>query len=47
LSFVLFEPRPVDGVWIAAAALLVSFLATIYPSRNAARIAPAESLRYE
>ncbi len=47
LSFVPFEPRWVDGLWIAAAAVLVSFLATIYPARNATRIAPAEVLRYE
>ena len=47
LSFVPFEPRMLDGVWISAAALVVSFLATIYPARSAARIAPAESLRYE
>jgi lipoprotein-releasing system permease protein len=37
----------VDGLWIAAAAILVSFLATIYPARSATRIAPAEVLRYE
>ena len=47
LSFVPFEPRWVDGVWIAALAILVSFLATLYPARNATRIAPAEVLRYE
>jgi lipoprotein-releasing system permease protein len=47
LSYVPFEPRAVDGVWIAAAAILVSFLATIYPARSATRIAPAEVLRYE
>ncbi len=47
LSFVPFEPRPFDGIWIAAAAVLVSFLATIYPARTATRIAPAEVLRYE
>jgi lipoprotein-releasing system permease protein len=47
LSFVPFEPRWVDGVWVAAAAILVSFLATIYPARNATRIVPAEILRYE
>ena len=47
LSFVPFEPRWVDGVWVAAAAILVSFLATIYPARNATRITPAEVLRYE
>ncbi len=47
LSFVPFEPRAIDGLWIAAAALLVSFLATLYPARNATRITPAEVLRYE
>jgi lipoprotein-releasing system permease protein len=47
LSFVPFEARWVDALWIAAAAVLVSFLATLYPARNATRIAPAEVLRYE
>jgi lipoprotein-releasing system permease protein len=47
MSFVPFEPRPWDGVWVAAAAILVSFLATLYPARSATRIAPAEVLRYE
>jgi len=47
LSYVPFLPRWADGIWIAALAILVSFLATIYPARNATRIAPAEVLRYE
>lgn len=47
LSFVPFEPRWIDGLWIAAAAILISFLATLYPARSATRIAPAEALRYE
>jgi lipoprotein-releasing system permease protein len=47
LSFVPFEPRPWDGVWIAAAAMTVSLLATLYPARNATRITPVEVLRYE
>jgi lipoprotein-releasing system permease protein len=47
LSYVPFHSRWTDGVWVTAAALLVSFLATVHPSRNAAKIAPAESLRYE
>ena len=47
LSFVPFQAHWVDGLWIAAVALLVSFLATLYPARNATRIAPAEVLRYE
>ena len=47
MSFVPFEARWTDGIWIAAAAILISFLATIYPSRNATKITPAEVLRYE
>ena len=47
LSYVPFEPRWVDGIWIAAAAIFVSFIATLYPARAATKIAPAESLRYE
>ena len=47
LSFVPFEPQPLDGVWIALAAMTVSLLATLYPARNATRITPVEVLRYE
>ena len=47
LSYVPFAPRMIDGLWIAAAALLISFAATIYPATSATRIAPAEALRYE
>jgi len=47
MSFVPFEPRWIDALWVPAAAILVSFLATLYPARNATRIAPAEVLRYE
>lgn len=47
LSYVPFNPRWQDGIWIAAAALFVSFVATLYPARSATRIAPAEALRYE
>lgn len=41
------EIRPVDVLLIPGIALLLSLLATIYPSRRAARIEPAEVLRYE
>jgi lipoprotein-releasing system permease protein len=47
MSYVPFHPRWVDGVWVAAVAILISFIATIYPARSATRIAPAEVLRYE
>lgn len=47
IDFVPFAPRALDGVLVAAVALLISFLATIYPSTAAARIAPVEALRYE
>jgi lipoprotein-releasing system permease protein len=47
LSFVPFESNPFDGLWIAAAAVAVSFVATIYPARKATRITPVEVLRYE
>jgi lipoprotein-releasing system permease protein len=47
LSFVPFRAQPLDGVWIALAALAISFLATLYPSLSAARLNPVEILRYE
>jgi lipoprotein-releasing system permease protein len=36
-----------DVIWIASMALVLSFLATIYPSLRAGRVNPAEALRYE
>ncbi|HEY6305980.1 MAG TPA: FtsX-like permease family protein, partial [Candidatus Angelobacter sp.] len=47
INYVPFAPRFVDGVEVAIAALLVSFVATLYPSWSAARVLPAEALRYE
>ncbi len=47
ISYVPFTTHWVDGVWIAAAAIAVSLIATIYPARSATKIAPVESLRYE
>jgi lipoprotein-releasing system permease protein len=47
LSFVPFEPRALDALWIAAAAIAVSLLATLYPAGAATRIEPVEALRYE
>jgi lipoprotein-releasing system permease protein len=36
-----------DVIWIAGVSLLLSFLATVYPSWRAGRVNPAEALRYE
>ena len=47
INYVPFAPRLVDGLWVAGFALLVSFVATLYPSWSASRILPAEALRYE
>ena len=47
LSYVPFAPRLIDAVLVGLAALLMSYLTTIYPSGSAIRIAPAEVLRYE
>jgi lipoprotein-releasing system permease protein len=45
--YVPFEPQWADGVWIAAFAIGVSLIATLYPARNATRIEPVEAMRYE
>jgi len=42
-----FAPRALDGVIVAAVSIGVSLLATLYPSIAAARVLPAEALRYE
>jgi len=47
IDYIPFAPRVIDGVLIAAVALLISFVATLYPSWSAARVLPAEALRYE
>jgi lipoprotein-releasing system permease protein len=47
VSAVPSEVRSLDVVLIAGLALAIATFATIYPSRRAARIEPAEVLRYE
>ena len=41
------EPQSTDIVPIAVISLILSFVATIYPSWRASRVNPAEALRYE
>lgn len=47
IDYVPFAPHFMDGVWVAGVAIVVSLVATLYPSWSAARILPAEALRYE
>jgi lipoprotein-releasing system permease protein len=47
IDYVPFAPRLTDGVIVAAVAIGISFIATLYPSWSASRILPAEALRYE
>ena len=47
IDYVPFAPRVIDGVWVTLFAVLISFVATLYPSWSASRILPAEALRYE
>ncbi len=47
IDYLPFAPRIVDALIVAAVSLGVSLLATLYPSSSAARVLPAEALRYE
>ena len=47
IDYVPFAPRALDGLWVALFSVLISFVATLYPSWSASRILPAEALRYE
>ncbi len=47
IDYVPFAPRAIDGVLVGVFAVLISFVATLYPSWSASRILPAEALRYE
>jgi len=47
IAYAPFRPRVADAAIVAGIALGISFLATIYPARQAARLNPVEGLRYE
>ena len=47
VSYLPFKLLPWDLFFIVIGAILVCFVATLYPSRQAARLDPAQALRYE
>ena len=47
IDYVPFAPRVLDGLLVAIVAIGISFIATLYPSWSAARVLPAQALRYE
>jgi lipoprotein-releasing system permease protein len=47
ISYVPFTLLASDAAVVVAGALLTCFLATVHPARSAARLDPAEALRYE
>jgi lipoprotein-releasing system permease protein len=47
ISYVPFTLMPIDFATVIAAAILICFVATIYPSRQASKLDPAQALRYQ
>lgn len=47
IAHVPFTLEPLDFLAVVSAAVVVCFVATIYPSRQAARLDPAQALRYQ
>jgi lipoprotein-releasing system permease protein len=47
IDYLPFAPKLVDALIVGAVSLGVSLVATLYPSGSAAKVLPAEALRYE
>jgi lipoprotein-releasing system permease protein len=47
IAYVPFQLQAHDVLLVTATALIISFLATIYPAKRAAALLPVDSLRYE
>ncbi len=47
IDYLPFAPRAIDALIVGAVSIGVSLLATLYPSSSAAKVLPAEALRYE
>ena len=47
ISYVPFTLLPLDFVTVIVSAILICFVATIYPSRQASKLDPAQALRYQ
>src|SRR3954469_10158814 len=47
MSYVPFRVLPGDFLFVVAGAILICFVATLYPSRQAAKLDPVQALRYE
>jgi lipoprotein-releasing system permease protein len=46
VSYVPFVILPFDFVLVIVSALVICLVATLYPSRQASKLDPAEALRY-
>jgi lipoprotein-releasing system permease protein len=47
MSYVPFRVLPLDFIVVIVGAVLICFVATLYPSRQAAKLDPVQALRYE
>ncbi len=47
MTYLPFRVQPWDLAIVVVGGFVVCFLATLYPSRQAAKLDPAQALRYE